>query len=57
MEEIMERHADEKICNKETLWALFNRKWTRDTGTEGYDKEEWKKLEELILHFMKGWGR
>lgn len=38
---------------KERLWALFNRKWTKDVNTKGYDKEEWKKLEELILYFMK----
>lgn len=38
---------------KEQLWALFNRKWTKDVDTKGYDKEEWKKLEELILYFMK----
>lgn len=42
-----------KDNTKEQLWALFNRKWTRDVGTEGYDKEEWKKLESLILYFMK----
>ena len=37
---------------KERLWALFHRKWTRDVGTEGYHKEEWKELDSLIQSFI-----
>lgn len=32
-----------------SLWQLFLNLWSRDVGTEGYDKEKWKRLEALIL--------
>jgi hypothetical protein len=37
------------MVENERLWELFHRKWTRDVGTEGYNKKEWVELETEIL--------
>lgn len=33
----------------ESLTALFHRLWSKAVGTEGYNKEEWKQLENTLL--------
>lgn len=32
-----------------TYWELFHRLWTKAVGTDDYDKEQWKRLEKLML--------
>ncbi len=32
----------------EEIASLFHNLWTRDVGTEGYDKEKWMKLLKLL---------
>lgn len=34
------------------LHALLHHLWTKDVGTEGYDKKKWMKLEEFILRLL-----
>ena len=41
------------VMENERLWELFHRKWSRDVGTEGYDKHEWVELEKEILALIK----
>jgi hypothetical protein len=33
------------------LSELYHELWTRDVGTDGYDKEKWQELGKLINHF------
>lgn len=42
------------VMENERLWELFHRKWSRDVGTDGYDKKEWVELEREILALIKG---
>ncbi len=42
-----------EVVNKETLWGLFHRLWTRSVDKEGYDKEEWKELEKYLLVLLQ----
>jgi hypothetical protein len=41
------------VIDNERLWELFHRKWSRDVGTEGYNKKEWVELEAEILKAIK----
>lgn len=34
------------------LHRLFHTLWTKAVGTDRYDKEEWKRLEEIILNLQ-----
>lgn len=34
------------------VWGIFHRLWSRDVGTEGYDKKLWQVVEKRILETM-----
>lgn len=43
------------IVTNTELWGLFHKLWSRDVGTQGYNKEDWMRLQQ-ILFFTERWG-
>jgi hypothetical protein len=51
-------NAEKMLTEEESedFWRLLHKFWTRDTGTDGYDKKEWQKFEEYIIRFIEASG-
>lgn len=47
------KEALNKKTEQDNMWSVFHRLWSKAVDSDDYNKEEWLKLEKLILNLTK----